>query len=117
GSKQHFVRTLEAQGKLDRAIEYLPTDAEVDERHARGEGLTRPELAVLLSYSKIELFQRLLESDVPEDPHLSAELARYFPRPIQERYGQELEQHRLRREIIATAVTNSIVNRMGATFV
>ena len=117
GSKQHFVRTLEAQGKLDRAIEYLPTDAEFDERHARGEGLTRPELAVLLSYSKIELFQRLLESDVPEDPHLSAELARYFPRPIQERYGQELEQHRLRREIIATAVTNSIVNRMGATFV
>jgi glutamate dehydrogenase len=117
GSKQHFVRTLEAQGKLDRAIEFLPTDAEFDERRARGEGLTRPELSVLLSYSKIELFQRLLESDVPEDPHLSAELARYFPRPIQERFASELEQHRLRREIIATAVTNSIVNRMGATFV
>jgi glutamate dehydrogenase len=117
GSKQHFVRTLEAQGKLDRAIEYLPSDAEFDERASRGEGLTRPELAVLLSYSKIELFQRLLESDVPEDPHLSAELARYFPKPIQERYGAELEQHRLRREIIATAVTNSMVNRMGATFV
>jgi glutamate dehydrogenase len=84
---------------------------------SRGEGLTRPELSVLLSYSKIELFQRLLESDVPEDPHLSAELARYFPKAIQERYGAELEQHQLRREIIATAVTNSMVNRMGATFV
>ncbi len=117
GSKQHFVRTLEAQGKLDRGIEYLPSDAEFEERRARGEGLTRPELSVLLSYAKIELYQRLLESDVPEDPHLSTELARYFPRPIQERYGKELEQHRLRREIIATAVTNSMVNRMGATFV
>ncbi len=117
GSKQHFVRTLEAQGKLDRSIEYLPSDAEFEERRSRGEGLTRPELSVLLSYSKIELFQRLLESDVPEDPHLSAELARYFPKAIQERYGVELEQHQLRREIIATAVTNSMVNRMGATFV
>jgi glutamate dehydrogenase len=117
GSKQHFIRTLEAQGKLDRNIEYLPNDAEFEERRARGEGLTRPELAVLLSYSKIELFQHLLESDVPEDPYLSAELARYFPKPIQERYSGELESHRLRREIIATAVTNSMVNRMGATFV
>ncbi|MDZ3822359.1 MAG: NAD-glutamate dehydrogenase [Pseudoxanthomonas sp.] len=117
GSKQHFIRTLESRGKLDRGIEYLPSDAELEERRARGEGLTRPELAVLLSYSKIDLFERLLDSDVPEDPHLSAELARYFPRPIQERWSAELEQHRLRREIIATAVTNSIVNRMGATFV
>ncbi|MBX3724737.1 MAG: NAD-glutamate dehydrogenase [Xanthomonadales bacterium] len=117
GSKQHFIRTLEGRGKLDRGIEYLPSDAELEERRARGEGLTRPELAVLLSYSKIDLYERLLDSDVPEDPHLSAELARYFPKPIQERWSQELEQHRLRREIIATAVTNSIVNRMGATFV
>lgn len=117
GSKQHFVRTLESQGKLDRAIEFLPSDAEFEDRRARGAGLTRPELSVLLSYAKIELFQRLLESDVPEDPHLSTELARYFPKPIQERYAAELEGHRLRREIIATAVTNSMVNRMGATFV
>src|SRR5690606_10479962 len=117
GAKQHFIRTLEAQGKLDRAIEFLPSDAEFEERRARGEGLTRPELAVLLSYSKIDLYDRLLASDVPEDPYLAGELERYFPRPIQERYGAELQRHRLRREIIATAVTNSIVNRMGATFV
>ena len=79
GSKQHFIRTLEAQGLLDRQIEFLPTDKEIAERKARGQGLTRPELAVLLSYSKIVLFQQLLNSDVPEDAFLSKELVRYFP--------------------------------------
>ena len=117
GAKQHFIRTLESQGLLDRQIEYLPTDAEFAERKARGLGLTRPELAILLSYSKIVLFQQLLESDVPEDAYLSTELRRYFPTPLQERYAPHMERHRLKREIIATAVTNSMVNRMGATFV
>jgi len=117
GSKQHFIRTLEAQGLLDRQIEYLPSDAEFAERKARGLGLTRPELSILLSYSKIVLFQQLLDSDVPEDPFLSKELRRYFPEPLQERYAEHMERHRLKREIIATAVTNSMVNRMGATFV
>jgi glutamate dehydrogenase len=116
GSKQHFIRTLEAQGLLDRQLEYLPSDAEFSERRARGEGLTRPELSILLSYSKIVLFQQLLESDVPEDPYLSKELARYFPEPLREQFGPHMERHRLRREIISTAVTNSTVNRMGATF-
>ncbi|HET6434089.1 MAG TPA: NAD-glutamate dehydrogenase, partial [Xanthomonadaceae bacterium] len=116
GSKQHFIRTLESQGLLDRAIEYLPTDAEIAERKTRGQGLTRPELAVLLSYSKLVLFQQLVESDVPEDPYLSKELIRYFPQPLQQKYAKAMEQHRLKREIIATAVTNSMVNRMGATF-
>jgi glutamate dehydrogenase len=117
GSKQHFIRTLEAQGLLDRQIEYLPSDAEIAERKARRIGLTRPELSVLLSYSKIVLFQQLLDSDVPEDPYLSKELVRYFPRPLQQKYAKAMEQHRLKREIIATAVTNSLVNRMGATFI
>jgi len=117
GSKQHFIRTLESQGLLDRAIEYLPSDAEFAERKARGMGLTRPELSILLSYSKIVLFQQLLDSDVPEDPYLSKELRRYFPEPLQEKYAEHMERHRLKREIIATAVTNSMVNRMGATFV
>ncbi len=117
GSKQHFVRTLESQGLLDRALEYLPSDAEFAERKARGLGLTRPELSILLSYSKIVLFQQLLDSDVPEDPHLSKELVRYFPKPLQDRFGENMQRHRLRREIIATAVTNSMVNRMGSTFV
>jgi glutamate dehydrogenase len=71
---------------------------------------------VLLSYDKIVVFNQLLDSDVPEDPHLSKELVRYFPAALQERYAADMEQHRLRREIIATAVTNSMVNRMGATF-
>ena len=80
-------------------------------------GLTRPELSILLAYSKIWLNSHLLASDVPEDPYLSAELARYFPTPIQERFARAIRQHRLRREIIATATTNSLVNRMGPTFV
>ncbi|WP_343223396.1 NAD-glutamate dehydrogenase domain-containing protein [Lysobacter sp. KIS68-7] len=116
GSKQHFIRTLESQGLLDRGIEYLPSDKEIAERKVRGQGLTRPELSVLLSYSKIVLFQQLLNSDVPEDPYLSKELVRYFPQPLQQKYAKAMEQHRLKREIIATAVTNSMVNRMGATF-
>jgi glutamate dehydrogenase len=116
GSKQHFIRTLESQGLLDRQLEYLPSDAEFSERKARGLGLTRPELSILLSYSKIVAFQQLLESDVPEDPYLSKELVRYFPQALQERYAEHMQRHRLRREIIATAVTNSMVNRMGATF-
>ena len=116
GSKQHFIRTLEAQGLLDRQIEFLPSDAEFSARKSRGLGLTRPELSILLSYAKIVLFQQLLASDVPEDSHLSTELVRYFPQPLREKYGEHMQRHRLRREIIATVVTNSIVNRMGATF-
>jgi glutamate dehydrogenase len=117
GSKQHFIRTLESQGLLDRQIEFLPSDAELAERKSRGIGLTRPELSILLSYSKIVLFQQLLDSDVPEDAYLSKELRRYFPVPLQDKYAAHMERHRLKREIIATAVTNSMVNRMGATFV
>jgi len=117
GAKQHFIRTLESQGLLDRQLEFLPSDADFAERKARGLGLTRPELSILLSYSKIVLFQQLLDSDVPEDPYLSKELVRYFPKALQEKYRDAMERHRLRREIIATAVTNSMVNRMGATFV
>jgi len=117
GAKQHFIKTLESEGLLDRGLEFLPSDAEFAERKARGIGLTRPELSILLSYSKIVLFQQLLDSDVPEDSFLSKELRRYFPGPLQEKYAEHMERHRLKREIIATAVTNSMVNRMGATFV
>ncbi len=116
GSKQHFIRTLESQGLLDRQIEFLPSEAEFLARKARGQGLTRPELCILLSYAKIVIFQQLLNSDVPEDKYLSAELIRYFPQPLREKYGEHMQRHRLRREIIATVVTNSTVNRMGATF-
>ncbi|HQY49460.1 MAG TPA: NAD-glutamate dehydrogenase [Thermomonas sp.] len=116
GSKMHFIRTLEDQGLLDRQIEFLPTDAEIAERKLRGQGLTRPELSILLSYSKLVAYPQLLASDVPEDPYLSKELVRYFPEPLQKKYAKAMEGHRLKREIIATAVTNSTINRMGATF-
>jgi glutamate dehydrogenase len=116
GSKAHFIRVLEAEGILDRQIESLPSDAELNERKQKHQGLTRPELSILLSYAKIKLYQQLLDSDVPEDPYLSKELARYFPVPLQEKYAPHMQRHRLKREIIATAVTNSMINRMGATF-
>lgn len=116
GAKQHFIRVLETEGLLDRQMEFLPSDTELRERKARGLGLTRPEISILLSYSKIVIYQKLLNSDVPEDPYLSNELKRYFPEPLHKHYVEHMERHRLKREIIATAVTNSMVNRMGATF-
>jgi glutamate dehydrogenase len=114
---QHLIRSLERAGDLNRALEFLPSDEELAERRKSGAGLTRPELAILLAYSKIWLNNHLLASDVPEDPYLSAELARYFPAPVRERFPRAISHHRLRREIIATATTNSLVNRMGPTFV
>ncbi len=117
GSKQHFINVLEDQGLLNRELEFLPSDEELHERRDRGEGLTRPELAVLLSYSKLTLYQQLLDSDVPEDAWLADETRNYFPAALRERYADLLPQHRLKREIIATQVTNSLVNRMGASFV
>lgn len=116
GSKQHFVAVMEERGILNRQLEFLPEDEQLTERRARGEGLTRPELAVLLSYAKIMLYQQLLDSDLHEDAYLSLELIRYFPVPLQERFAAVMQEHRLRREIIATQVTNSMVNRMGVSF-
>ena len=117
GAKQHFIKVLEDKGLLDRELEFLPSDEEIAERRAKSLGLTRPELSILLSYSKIDLYQQLLDSDVPEDPYLSKELQLYFPTPLRERFAETMERHRLKREIIATQVTNSMVNRMGSTFV
>jgi glutamate dehydrogenase len=114
---QHLIRSLERSGDLNRALEFLPTDDELTERRKAGAGLTRPELAILLAYSKIWLNNHLLDSDVPEDPYLSSELERYFPAPVRRRFARAISRHRLRREIIATATTNSLVNRMGPTFV
>jgi glutamate dehydrogenase len=112
----YVIRALERSGDLNRSLEFLPSDEEIAERRKAGEGLTRPELAVTLSYGKIWLYKALIHSDVPEDPYLSTELARYFPTPVQQRYGARLKRHRLRREIIATAITNSLINRMGPVF-
>lgn len=112
----HTIRALELSGSLDRALEFLPSTEEIDERHRIRKGLTRPELAVLLAYGKMALYSRLIDSDVPEDPYLSDELQRYFPPQLQKRYGRHLKRHRLRRELIATATTNSLINRMGPSF-
>jgi glutamate dehydrogenase len=117
GEHAHFIRSLELDGLLDRALEYLPSGEEIAERQRASLGLTRPELAMLLSYSKIALNNQLILSDVPEDPYLGRELDRYFPDRLSRRYAKLLGEHRLKREIIATATTNSIVNRMGPTFV
>ncbi len=111
-----LIRSLERAGDLDRAIEFLPGEDEFVERAKRGAGLTRPELAVVLAYSKIWLSGELIESDVPEDPYLSEELRRYFPEALRKRFAADIDHHRLRREIIVTATTNSLVNRMGPVF-
>jgi len=117
GEHAHLIRSLELEGVLDRALEFLPSAEDIDERRRAGQGLTRPEIAMLLSYSKIALNNQLIQSDVPEDPYLGRELDRYFPDRLSQRYAKLLGEHRLRREIIVTATTNSIVNRMGPTFV
>jgi glutamate dehydrogenase len=107
------MHMLEAEGRLDRAVEYLPDDSSLTERGLRGEGLTRPEIAVLLAYAKLSLYDRLLESSVPDDPYLGRELQRYFPSEMRERFPDTIDGHRLRREIIATQLSNAIVNRGG----
>jgi glutamate dehydrogenase len=117
GEHQRLIRALEAHGLLDRALEGLPTDELIEERRAADRGLTRPELAIVLSYSKIDLRSRLLASSVPEDPYLANELVAYFPRKLAPRYKRLMHSHKLAREIIAMQIASSIVNRMGPFFV
>jgi glutamate dehydrogenase len=111
-----LIAGLEEAGRLDRELEFLPSEEAVAELRNAGHGLTGPELAVLLAYSKTTLYEELVASDVPEDSYLSRELQRYFPAQLSERFQQEMERHRLRRELIATFVTNSMINRAGITF-
>ena len=82
-----FIRFLERAGRLNRAIEFLPTDDEIQERKARGIGLTSPEMAVLLAYSKMWLSDELMASDLPEDPWIATALERYFPALLREKFG------------------------------
>jgi len=112
-----YIHVLEHAGRLDRTLEFLPGDEELGERRSENKGLTAPELAILLSYSKITTYQDLLGSDVPEDPYLSRELERYFPTPLRERFKEQIHEHRLHRQITATHITNSLVNRNGPSFV
>ena len=112
-----LMQKLEQDGRLDRAVEYLPSDAQLAEREKRSEGLTRPELAVLLAYAKLSLHDALLESSVPDDPYLASELVRYFPKALREAYPDAIASHKLRREIVATQLANAIVNRGGPALV
>eukprot|EP00873_Tetraselmis_striata_P031839 jgi/Tetstr1/452103/TSEL_039139.t1 len=112
-----FIDELETAGELNRAVEYLPDDATLAERAASGAALTRPELAVLLAYAKLTLYGDLLKSPVPDDPYLARELFRYFPETLKSRYPETIENHRLRREVIATVLSNAMINRGGPAFV
>jgi glutamate dehydrogenase len=117
GFQQRLMQTLEQRGELDRTVEFLPDDMTLGDRRKRNAGLTRPELAVLLAYAKLALYSELLDSTVPDDPYLGRELNRYFPKEMSERHADALHAHRLRREIIATQLTNSMINRGGATLI
>jgi glutamate dehydrogenase len=112
-----FIRFLEKQGRLNRTIEFLPTEDEIAERKATGGRLTIPERAVLLAYAKMWLFDELLASDLPEDEWIGTATARYFPAKLRERMAAYIPRHPLRREIASTHVLNSMVNRVGATYV
>jgi glutamate dehydrogenase len=111
------MSALEATGLLNRDIEHLPSDAQLSERRQRHRGLTRPELAVLFAWSKIALYAELIGSSVVDDPYLSRVLAEYFPQSMRERFREAIEAHALRREIIATMLSNGAINRGGSTFV
>jgi glutamate dehydrogenase len=117
GFLQRLMQILEARGLLDRAVEYLPDDMALAERRRRSQAFTRPELSVLLAYAKLTLYDELLESAVPDDPYLSREMGRYFPKEIAAQFPDALEHHRLRREIIATQLGNSMINRGGPSLI
>jgi len=114
---QRFMRALEKSGRLNRAVELLPTDETLEDRAKAQHGLSRPELAVLVGYAKLVLYDELLASDLPDDPFLVDTLHRYFPDRLVTHYRPAVERHRLRREIIANQVTNDVINRTGPAFV
>jgi len=112
-----LMRDLERSSRLDRALEFLPDDEALEARAAQGRGLVRPELAVLLAYAKMTLYGELVASDLPEAAELETELRGYFPAPVRDRLAALIPAHQLHREIIATVVTNDLINRAGITFV
>ncbi|WP_192561318.1 NAD-glutamate dehydrogenase [Pseudomonas gozinkensis] len=114
---KRLMSDLEGRGKLDRAIEYLPTEEQLTERAATGKGLTRPELSVLISYSKIDLKQQLLDSLVPDDDYLTRDMETAFPPSLVSKFADAMRRHRLKREIVSTQIANDLVNHMGITFV
>jgi glutamate dehydrogenase len=113
---RRYIDHLESLGRLDRHLEALPTDEELQERRGRDQALTRPEFAVLLAYTKTLVYDELVASDLPDDPWMARELEAYMPSALRERFPERLHEHRLRREIIATQAANALVNDAGTTF-
>ncbi|MFB2567150.1 NAD-glutamate dehydrogenase [Rhizobium sp. IMFF44] len=111
-----FMSVLEAAKQLNRKVETLPDDQTFAERYANGRPLTRAEIGVLLSYAKIVLFDAIVASNLPDDPYFAATLSRYFPAKMQRSNATDIESHRLRREIIGTALANEAINRGGPGF-
>ncbi|MFL1406272.1 NAD-glutamate dehydrogenase [Marinobacter sp. M1N3S26] len=114
---RRLMNAFEAAGKLNRELEFLPDEEALEERKMDGKALTRPELSVLIAYVKGDLKQVLIDSDLPDDPLLVSEMHKVFPEPMVEKFPRELEDHQLRREIIATQIANDMINHMGITFV
>lgn len=112
-----YMGHLEKSGALDRILEFLPDNKQLLERKMSGKGFTAPELAVILAYSKIEAKHLLLQTDVPEDPYLANAMRDEFPTAINVQFPQQMVYHSLRREIIATQLTNAMINDMGPVFV
>jgi glutamate dehydrogenase len=115
--QQRLMQWLEGSNRLNRAIEFLPTDDEIAKRRARKVGLTAPENAVVLAYAKMAVFDELVASNLPDDPFFGRALKAYFPQVLTEKFGTAIGAHPLKREIIATHITNTVLNRTGATFV
>ena len=113
---EDLMAQLEAEGRLDRALEHLPSSEEMAERERSGAGMVRPELAVLLAYAKLSLTDALLASSLPDDPYLERDLRGYFPKLVVERFGELVPEHPLRRELVATIVANEVVDAEGVTF-
>ncbi|MEH6404116.1 MAG: NAD-glutamate dehydrogenase [Sneathiella sp.] len=112
-----FIRELEKQGRLNRAVEFLPDEEMLSDRQAGQKGLSRPEMCVLLAYAKMTLYTDILETSLPDDPFFEKWLIEYFPTQLQKKYVNYIYTHRLRREIITTIIVNQLVNRAGITFV
>ena len=114
---QRMIRELERLGILDRALEFLPDEEAFRARRLAGEGLTGPELSVLLAYAKIALTAALADAPLADDPYFRSMLRRYFPPQLVDRLGDELDRHPLREQIVTTAVVNRLVNLAGISFI
>ena len=112
-----FMHSLERAGLLNRRVEFLPDDEQIQQRLKLQKGLTRPELSLIISYGKMTYTKALLASPLPDSPELTRWVTNYFPEKLQKKFAAEILNHQLRREIIATGISNAVVNRMGPTFV